>query len=251
MFFINGLRVRVGNEFVNGVKLFDPYNPLDLPQNTLRVRTNDGNAPIKDSSTTYETATLVTGTTDIYDVYKSGTDFSYLLANSTNVTEVLGANTTGITNMAFMFKSCLSLTTFTLFDTSSVTDMRAMFFYCTSLTTVPLFDTSNVTTISSMFYGCTSLTYVPLFNTSSVTDMEQAFSNCTSLTSVPLFNTSNATSIGYVFDGCINVQSGALALYQQASTQANPPAHAGTFRNCGSNTQTGAAELAQIPYNWK
>jgi len=51
---------------------------------------------------------------------------------------------------------------------------------------------------------------------------------------------------------CIKVQSGALALYQQASTQANPPSnHTQTFTNCGSNTETGAAELHQIPYDWK
>lgn len=27
------------------VKRFDPFNPLDLPPNTVRVRTNDWNAP--------------------------------------------------------------------------------------------------------------------------------------------------------------------------------------------------------------
>jgi hypothetical protein len=56
----------------------------------------------------------------------------------------------------------------------------------------------------------------------------------------------------YMFAGCSNVQSGALALYQQASSQATPPStHIATFRGCGSNTVTGAAELAQIPSNWK
>jgi hypothetical protein len=48
------------------------------------------------------------------------------------------------------------------------------------------------------------------------------------------------------------VQSGALALYQQASTQTNPPTnHNETFTRCGTNTTTGAAELAQIPSDWK
>ena len=31
----------------------DPYNPLGLPANTIRVRTSDGNAPNKSSSTSY------------------------------------------------------------------------------------------------------------------------------------------------------------------------------------------------------
>lgn len=134
----------------------DPYNPLGLPPNTVRVRTSDGNAPDKSGYATYETATLVPGTSDVYDVYRGVSSFKSLLQGSSNLVEVLGANTTGIT------------------------DMRLMFYNCT------------------------------------------------------------------------NVQSGALALYQQASTQTNPPSkHNGTFSNCGSNTTTGAAELAQIPSDWK
>jgi hypothetical protein len=43
-----------------------------------------------------------------------------------------------------------------------------------------------------------------------------------------------------------------IQLYNQMSTQANP--HTSTtrcFANCGSNTTSGAAELAQIPSGWK
>ena len=254
----------------------DPYNPLNLPPNTVRVRTNDGAAPKKNSNTSYETATLVEGTTDVYDVYKSGTDFAFLFFTSDNVEEVLGANTTGITNMYAMLNYCTSLKTVALFDTSSVTDMHIMFVNCYSLTSVPLFDTSSVTNMYSMFSKCSALKMVPLFNTSSVTTMEYMFENCTSLTSVPLFdtssvtsmtdmfnacssltsvplfNTSNVTSMFRTFYGCINVETGALALYQQASTQTNPPyTYSMAFRNCGANTTTGAAELAQIPDDWK
>ena len=289
----------------NGIKIWpeegpDPYNPLNLPPNTVRVRTNDGAAPKKTAFTSYETATLVSGTSDVYDVYESGTDFGDLLSESENVVEVLGANTTGITNMMGMFYRCSSLTSVPLFDTSSVIHMREMFYWCssltsvplfdtssvtdmgfmfqkcTSLTSVPLFDTSNVTSMMYMFSECSSLTTVPLFNTSSVTNMQymfywcsslisvplfdtssvtsmtDMFNDCSSLTSVPLFNTSNVTSMFRTFYGCINVETGALALYQQASTQANPPStHTGAFKNCGSDTTTGAAELAQIPEDWK
>ena len=182
----------------------DPYNPLNLPPNTVRVRTSDGNVPTKGDSTSYESATLVTGTNDVYDVYKSATDFSaFLGAWNSNIIEVLGANTTGVTIMY------------------------------------------------GMFGGCTSLTSVPLFDTSSVTNMQQMFATCSSLTSIPLFDTSSVTNMNQTFINCNNVQSGALALYQQASTQANPPSeYINTFYNCGSNTTTGAAELAQIPSSW-
>lgn len=200
-----------GNEislYLNGIKIWpeapvDPLNPLNLPANTVRVRTSNGKAPYRTADNTYETATLVPGTSDVYDVYKSGQSFAYLLAGSSNVVEVLGANTTGITDMRGMFGGFSSLRTVSLFDTSNVTNMEGMFYTCASLTNIPLFDTSKVTNMKSMFYKCSS------------------------------------------------VQSGALALYQQASTQTTIPQHSGTFYNCGSDTQTGAAELAQIPSDWK
>lgn len=181
----------------------DPYNPLGLPANTVRVRTSDRNPPASGQAA-YSTATLVEGTLDVYDVYRSGTSLSYLLYYSTNVTEVLGANTTGITNMGRMFSNCSSLVSVPLFDTRSVTDTNEMFYKCSSLTSIPLFDTSNIEDMGSMFASC------------------------------------------------VKVESGALALYQQASSQATPPiVHSYTFNSCGSQTVTGSAELAQIPSNWK
>jgi len=54
-----------------------------------------------------------------------------------------------------------------------------------------------------------------------------------------------------MFMNCYKVESGALALYQQARSQANPPStHNHAFANCGRDTVTGAAELAQIPVSW-
>lgn len=226
----------------------DPYNPLGLPPNTVRVRTNDGLVPTKAQFTTYETATLVTGTTDVYDVYKSGTDFSALLYKSSNVVEILGANTNGITNMNSMFWG-LKATSIPLFDTSSVTNMGSMF-RASHLISVPLFDTSSVTNMSYTF-GSSTIMNVPLFDTSSVSNMEHTFDGCAGLNSIPLFNTSNVTNMNATFYNCKIVQSGALALYQQASSQTTPPSQHGiTFYNCGINTQTGAAELAQIPDTW-
>ena len=149
--------------------------------------------------------------------------------NHTDLIEVLGANLT-----------------------DKVKSMYKLFRNCTALSSIKLFDTSNVNNMATMFYGCSSLSSIPLFDTSNVSNMSLMFSDCTSLNSVPLLDTSNAKKVASMFEGCINVQSGALALYQQASSQTNPPSnHYRTFRNCGSNTTTGAAELAQIPSDWK
>lgn len=89
-------------------------------------------------------------------------------------------------------------------------------------------------------------------NTTNVTRMVRLFDSCNILTNVSLFDTSNITSMNNTFFNCYNVQTGALALYQQASTQTTPPStHISTFSGCGQTTTTGRAELAQIPNDWK
>ena len=126
-----------------------------------------------------------------------------------------------------------------------------MFNNCSHLTSVPLLDTSSATTVSYMFYGCSALTAIPLIDTSSATSMVYMCHNCTSITQVPLLDTSAATNVGGMFDGCVNVEIGALDLYNQILSQSVPPQyHTDCFKNCGSNTTTGAAELAQIPTSW-
>lgn len=232
--------------------LGEQYNPLDLPPFTVRVRTNDGQPPIK-SEASYTSATLVPGTSDVYDVYRNSIYFTDMLRGCTNVIEVLGANTANVASTSHMFDYCINLTTVALFDTSSVSgSMEGMFQQCVRLTTVPLFDTSSVTDTNRMFAECVFLTTVPLFDTSSVTNMEKMFNSCSSLTHIPLFNTFKVTNMDSAFYNCKRVESGALALYQQASTQSTPPnRHSYTFQNCGINTVTGAAELAQIPAGWR
>lgn len=231
---------------------YDKYNPLNLPLNTVRVRTNDGQPPIKNQITRYETATKVEGTTDVYDVYKSGNDFGRLLEGSTNVVEVLGANTEYIIDMYYMFGGCNLLSSVAVFDTSTVVAFSYMFNKCTSLSSAPLFDTSKATSVRGMFNQCTSLTSVPLFDTSNVKEIGFMLWGCTSLNYVPLFNTNKVTMMNEMLWNCLNVQSGALDLYQQASTQTTPPSsYHGAFHNCGINTTQGTAELSQIPSDWK
>lgn len=147
----------------------------------------------------------------------------------------------------------------TLFDASNnIWDLtyensnwRALLLNQTDLLEVIEGNTTNVTNMRNMFGGCSSLTNVSLFDTSSVTDMYNMFITCTSLTSIPLFNTSSVTNMNSMFFMCYKVESGALSLYLQASTQSIPPSsHSQTFTSCGSNTSTGRAELAQIPSDW-
>lgn len=181
------------------VNFIKTLNPLNLPDKTIRVKFKSGYTP-----TMGDTRTLVDATNNVWDIYKQSELWGGLFGSCHDLTDVLGANTTNVTNTNGMFNFCSALSSFILFDTSKVLNMSYMFSYCWSLTAVPLLDTTKVISTLSMFGECT------------------------------------------------NVQNGALALYKQLSTQTNPPSqHTQTFRNCGKNTQTGAAELAQIPDGWK
>ena len=175
-----------------------------------------------------------------------------LFNGCTNLTSVSLSGTSTVDDMNSMFRDCTSLTRVSLFNTSVATDMGGLFNGCTSLTSVSLPNTSTVENMKGMFGGCSSLVNAPLLDTSSATDMFAMFFKCSSLKSVPLLDTSSVTNMESMFHACYNVESGALALYQQASSQATPPSnHTKTFLNCGRDTTTGAAELAQIPSDWK
>lgn len=251
----------------------NPYNPLNLPANTFRVRTNNGAAPV---SGRYDSATRVTGVKNIYDVYKSGTDLDTMFWKSTNIVEVLGANTENVTSMSGLFMYCNSLTSVSLFDTSKVIDMSQMFYECGALPSVPLYNTSNVTSMYEMFYTCSAMTSVPLFDTSKVTNMRYTFDLCTALSSLPLFNTHNVTNMAWTFGSCIsltaiptfdvanvtacystfynckNVSKGILDMYNALSARGSAiDEHYDCFWECGAKNQTGSAELAQIPNDWK
>lgn len=178
----------------------DPYNPLNLPFGTIRVRTNDGQPPV---SGQYDRATLVAGSNDVYDVYDGDVhDFIFTLINATNVIEVLGVNAEGKRHMESTFRGCTALSSVPSFDTSEVITMGGTFQDCSSLLSAPFLDTSKVERMNETFMGCTSLTSVPLYDTSNVTDLLgliYAFANCSSLTSVPLFNLSNVRNVDGTF----------------------------------------------------
>lgn len=248
-----------------------PTPPLSA--NTIRVKFKSGYTPHQYVG---DTQTLVDADENIWDIYEQSNDWSYLFVRNFDLLDVISANTTNVVNMYFMFSGCTALSSVQVFDTTNVTGMDGAFTNCTNLSSVPLFDTYNVKTMYNMFYKCTNLTYVPLFDTSNVTSMNGSFSNCSSLTDIPLFDTSNvrdfrntfsnclslscavplfntnkATNTQSMFNRCDNMQSGALALYQQMSTQTTPPSsHSNTFWFCGRNTVAGYAELQQIPSAW-
>lgn len=171
------------------------YNPLGLPAGTFRLQVNT------DSWQGAQTATLVPGTTNVYDVQDFMSTSNW---NKSSLVKILGANTEGVTSFYAAFSSCINLTEVALFDTSSVTDFTAI------------------------------------------------FNSCSNLTSIPNFPTDSATKCNDAFNSTVNVESGALNMYQKLSSRISDYSdYSHCFYGCGSNTTTGAAELAQIPSDWK
>lgn len=194
-------------------------------------------------------------TSSVLSIFNSNTPVS-MFGICSSLTSVPGFDFSKVNSLEQAFRGCSSLVSIQDLKTDANTSLKGTFYGCTSLKSAPNMSTGHVTTMDGTFYGCTALESVPLYDTSSVTTFYSTsrggtFHNCSSLKSIPLFNTSSATNVRQMFSGCTKVESGALALYQQMSTQTTPPTtHTNTFQNCGRDTVTGAAELAQIPTSW-
>lgn len=236
-----GKALRVGSGNIVVGKVFDPYDPSTIPDHTIRCRFTQGFVP-HDAPSYHPLTTknIVVPDQNIWDITRESSDWSFLLYTSGReaLIEVLGAKSSGVTDMSGTFRDCTLLESVALFDTSSVTAMGGgeaygMFKHCYALKRVPLFDTRSCTTMRNMFAG-------GVYYDDPIMQLEE----------VPLFDTSSCTNMDVMFFKCKNVSSGALALYQQASSQTNVPSHSYTFNQCGSNTVTGSAELAQIPSAW-
>lgn len=242
-----------------------------IGHHTLRLRYKTGTTP----EFSRGTGVCVDAVRNIWDLTYDNSNWYSLLWRHYDLLEVISGNTTGVTSMWNIFNDCVSLNKVALFDTSGCTDLAHMFSGCSALTSVPLYDTSNAVELQGMFFGCVSLSTIPQFNTSLCTNFNTMFTSCVSLTEVPVLNTSLATRTDDMFNECVSlrhipnlnlplvelvdrmcrncysVESGALSLYTQLSSLEAVPTHdIEVFKNCGRDTVTGSAELAQIPSSW-
>lgn len=80
---------------------------------------------------------------------------------------------------------------------------------------------------------------------------DRMFAGCTGLEYIEPIESTIVQNVGGMFQGCTNVEEGALDQYDWFSTYGiNINNHSSTFTDCGSHTQSGADELAQIPVGW-
>lgn len=138
---------------------------------------------------------------------------------------------TGITDVSYMFGSCIYLSSIKISGEYKPNSTKGMFYHCQNLESLDLsgfylsntkdmnemfmsnyklpsldlsnFDTSNVTDMGNMFDGCTSLKSLDLSpcRTWKVLSMSYMFSQCTSLTEVTMtsgiYNLTNTTNMFY------------------------------------------------------
>ena len=186
----------------------------------------------------------------------SGKSASGMFSNNTMLLSVCPLSFPNATNCSFLFRTCLHLAGSVSISCPSATTIYDCFGGSnsssnTALTSATITTSSSLVTANLVFRGCAALQSFSISNTSSVTTFDSLCLSCASLQTVPLLATGAATNVVDMFKGCTNVESGALALYTQMSTQTTPPSsYSGCFTHCGSNTVTGAAELAQIPAAW-
>lgn len=166
-----------------------------------------------------------------------------------------------LTNGFQMFYGCWNLPE-VIMHTPVLTNAQGMFTRCFRLTHVEL-DTDTVTHMGSMFARCLSLEQPPDINTHNALYMDRMFEMYdfgasplnpfpSKLKTLPNYDYSSLTSsVQSMFRNAINVESGITREYNKLRSISGITNHRNCFRDCGTNTASGSAELAQIPNDWK
>ena len=199
----------------------DPFNPLGLDPLTIRAKFASGYSPTTEEyAGAPVTLTLVDADENIWDITSD-----YFGANVTqprsgwksNMISILGLNA-GEGDVA----------------------VNTLFYEYTGLVSCANIGFKTSSTLARLFYGCTSLKNVPMITCPGVATTDNA-----------------PQRISQMFYNCRNVESGSYNLYLYLNSilpNTNPTGGYGSdapFYQCGDQTVTGAAELAQIPSGWK
>lgn len=226
-----------------------------IPAYTIRAKIRTGVEP--SSSGPPLTFNLIDATQNIWDV-TSQQYFNYLGYGLADATEILNWNPGEVTSIdSAIIKGPSArnyLTKISLSNFGNITEIPALFAgsYLPALKEVNLSGLNNVWNIYNLCAGNTAIETLSLTGTQNVTNMNTLCAACSSLKAVPDFDVSSVSSCQGAFDGCSNVESGSLNMYNKLSALGSQITSSidRTFYGCGSNTVTGAAELAQIPSSW-
>ena len=112
-----------------------------------------------------------------------------------------------VTDVVYLFNSCIALIDATLPELPSVTNCSSMFKSCSSLQSITLPELPSVTNCYQMFNNCTSLQSITLPSMPSVTSCVNIFNNCSSLQSITLPELPSLTNCSSMFMFCNKLQS--------------------------------------------
>ena len=139
-------------------------------------------------------------------------------------------------------------------------DMYQAFIRNFKMTSVPMINTASCNRFEGCFTDCRSLTQLPNLDMSYYSwdgngpNIKYYANGCTGLTVLPdlssLVDGKILQGCGGAFMNCTNVADGITTAYNKLSSL-NPTSYGYCFYNCGVNTVTGAAQLANVPDDWK
>ena len=191
----------------------ETINAQDFSDKILSIQTGGENTLKKLLDATWSSAHLFENYSEflIDDLIQPNdtenvTNMNYMFRSCVNLRSAPPLNTSKVTSMVYMFSDCQQLTTVPQYDTSAVKEMGNCFSSCFKLTDVPQLNTSNAVLLNNMFAHCYSLTNPPLLNTDKCTSMTFMFIDCPKLTTIPLYNTSNVTQMYGTFDSCTKLE---------------------------------------------
>ena len=113
----------------------DPDPTVNIPAYTIRIRLlNGGNPPSSQAGATVSQP-FPSQFPNIYDYTLNSSDWNHILASVSDSFEIVGINSTGISNMNRMFDLSGGLQgSIPLFDTSTAYDVENMFYECHNVT---------------------------------------------------------------------------------------------------------------------
>lgn len=228
-----------------------------LPANTLRFLFSKSDydptvAGVGSSGTWQKVDTAAANVWDWTRNYANfSNSFSSAFVDENNLVEVIGAEVSSVTSFQNIFNLCSSLVRVCDLNTSSCTTFYQAFNRCTRLIEVGNIDTSSATTMSDCFFMCQKLANAPDITGSLLENIYNIFSDCSAFKKLPVISSTIITNCASAFRSCSGVESGIVDMYNQLSGQSTPPSNYNNcFKDCGRNSTTGTAELAQIPASW-
>ena len=132
---------------------------------------------------------------------------AFQMCRSLKCADLSHLNLSSVTDVAYLFNSCIALIDAKLPSLPSVTNCTNMFDNCSSLQSITLPSLPSVTNCYSMFENCSSLQSITLPSLPSVTNCTNMFDNCSSLQSVTLPELPAVTNCYCMFYDCSSLQS--------------------------------------------